>query len=78
VITFLFLVAHGAGLREYTSFLSGTAPSPDIGWKLTIFFGLLYLVFYFALVLFVPILLLAAGVLQGWEIFVQRKTNGIP
>ena len=35
-------------------------------------------VFYFALVLFVPILLLAAGVLQGWEIFVQRKTNGIP
>jgi len=73
VITFLFLVAHGVGLREYTSFLSGTAPSPDLGWKLTIFFGLLYLVFYFALVLFVPIFLLAAFLQRAIQSFLNRR-----
>jgi len=75
VIAFLFLLAHLAGLSEYTSFLSGTVPSPDTDWKLTIFFGLIYLVSYFAFVLVAPVLLLAAGILQCWRIFAQRRTS---
>src|SRR5205809_83321 len=67
----LFLVAHLAGLRGYTSFLSGTVPSPATGWKLTVFFGLIYLVLYFAFVLLVPVLLLAALVQR----FVQSLLN---
>jgi hypothetical protein len=67
VIILLFLAAHFAGFREYTSFLSGTMPSPDTGWKLTIFWGLLYLILYFASVLLAPILLVAAGILRCWD-----------
>ena len=73
VIAFLFLVAHLAGLREYTSFLSGTVPSPDTSWKLTIFFGLIYLVLYFAFVLLAPILLLAALVQRCVQSFLNRQ-----
>jgi len=73
VIAFLFLVAHLAGLSEYTSFLSGTVPSPDTSWKLTIFFGLIYLVLYFAFVLLAPILLLAALVQRCVQSFLNRQ-----
>jgi len=78
VIALLFLAAHIAGLRDYTSFLSGTVPSPDTGWKLTIFFGLIYLVVYFALVLLAPMLLLAAGLLSCWRIYIQLRANKNP
>ena len=73
VIAFLFLLAHLAGLSEYTSFLSGTVPSPDTGWKLTIFFGLIYLVLYFAFVPLAPILLLAALVQRCVQSFLNRR-----
>jgi hypothetical protein len=59
-IAVLFLVAHLAGLREYTSFLSGTVPSPDMGWQQAAFGGLVYLILYFAFVLLVPMLVIAA------------------
>ena len=72
-IIVFFLIAHFAGLREYTSFLSGTVPSPDMGWQQAAFFGLVYLILYFAFVLLVPILLLAALVQKAIQAFLNRR-----
>ena len=72
-ITGFFLIAHLAGLREYTSFLSGTVASPDMGWQQAAFFGLVYLFLYFAFVLLVPILLIAAFVQRGIRSFLNRR-----
>ncbi len=77
-ISVLFLIAHIAGLRDYTSFLSGTLPSPETSWKQASFFGLVYLLLYFAVVLFSPILLLAAGMLKGWELLKRARTRKEP
>jgi len=73
VITAFFLIAHLAGLREYTSFLSGTVASPDMGWQQAAFFGLVYLILYFAFVLLVPILLLAALVQGAIKSLLDRR-----
>jgi ABC-type multidrug transport system fused ATPase/permease subunit len=63
----LFLLAHVAGLRESTSFLSGTVPSPDTSWQHAAFLGSVYILLYFAFVLLVPILLLAAIFSAVWR-----------
>ncbi len=69
LLVVLFVIAHVAGLREYTSFLSGTAGSLEVSWRWGAFLGLCYLALYLAVVILVPILLLAATLLAGWEHF---------
>lgn len=61
VITAGYALAHFAGLREYTTFLSGTV-SPGADPHTTAVLGVVYLALYFAWTLGVPILLLAAGI----------------
>jgi hypothetical protein len=61
VLSALFGLAHWAGLREHTTLLSGTLADPTMRWEWAAFLGCTYLVFYFAFVLLVPILLLAAA-----------------
>jgi hypothetical protein len=56
----LFLVVHAAGLREYTAFLSGTPAQPGLSWQAVAFLGAAYLLVYYAFILLVPILLIAA------------------
>ena len=63
VICVAFLIVYLAGLREYTSFINGTVASVKLGWKMSAFLGLSYLALYFAFVLVVPILILAASLL---------------
>jgi hypothetical protein len=63
-----FAVCHVAGLREYTSILCGQAPTGSYADWWAIHLGMAYVVFYFAFVLVVPILVLAAGILA----FLQR------
>jgi len=60
VLSALLGIAHLAGLREHTTFLSGTLADPAMGWGWAAFLGGIYLVLYFAFVLLVPVLLLAA------------------
>jgi len=63
VVALLFAVAHAAGLRAYTSILSGTSPTgnpADVGAALL---GCVYVFLYFAFVLAVPIALIAAGLM---------------
>ncbi|MEO5803648.1 MAG: hypothetical protein ABIR24_08960 [Verrucomicrobiota bacterium] len=73
VISVAFLIAHLAGLREYTSFLNGTMASVELGWKMCAFLGLGYLALYFAFVLVVPILILAASLLAIRQKFFIKK-----
>jgi hypothetical protein len=59
----LFLAAQLAGLREYTTFLSGTAANPEAGLRWSSFLGMIYIAVYLGFVVAAPILILAAGLL---------------
>jgi hypothetical protein len=67
LISLVFLVAHLAGLREFTSILNGTTGSVEFGWRMSAFLGLTYIFLYLAFVLVVPMLLLSAGILSVWK-----------
>ncbi len=75
VIIFAFLLAHLCGLREFTSVLNGTVGSVAVGWRLSMFFGLIYLVLYMAVVVLVPIMILAAIILTAIDRLVKRVRN---
>ena len=70
----LFLVAHLAGLRAYTTFLSGT--TGDLGTTLerSGFYGTIYIVLYLGCVVVAPILVLTAGLLTVWKKFRARQS----
>jgi len=68
----LFFLAHLAGLREYTAFLSGTAAGQTtMGWS--VFYGTVYIVLYLGVVVLAPILAIAAGLLVLWEKVISRR-----
>jgi membrane protein implicated in regulation of membrane protease activity len=74
-ISGLFLLAHLAGLREFTSVLNGTIGSVAAGWKLSGFLALIYILLYLAFVILVPVLVLAAMILAVWRRCVQKEEN---
>ena len=74
-IVIIFLAVHIAGLREYTSILNGTVASAELGRGMSAFLGLAYVFAYLAFVLLVPILLLAAAMLAGWERLSRRRVG---
>ena len=74
-ISTLFLVAHLAGLREFTSVLNGTIGSVAAGWKLSSFLALIYILLYLAFVILVPVLVLAALMLMVWQRCVRKEEN---
>ena len=67
LIVMLFAVAHVAGLREFTTIISGTVASPSLGVGMCAVLGVGYMALYFGTVVLAPILLLAAGLLLLWE-----------
>ena len=62
----LFLAAQIAGLREYTTFLTGTTANAEMGMYWSSLYGTAYIVLYLGCVVVAPILLLAAGFLTLW------------
>jgi hypothetical protein len=66
-ITVTFLLLHVAGLREYTSILNGTVGSVALGWQVSGFLAVIYILAYLAFVVLVPILVLAAMILLAWQ-----------
>jgi hypothetical protein len=72
----LFVVAQLAGLREHTTFLTGTSGSPDVSVETSAIYGLIYILTYLCCVVVAPIFLLTAGLLVLWQKFQQRKTTG--
>jgi hypothetical protein len=71
LITAAFTIGHLAGLREYTSFFSGTMAGGEPGY-LPLLLGFAYAVAWFAFVVLAPILALAAGIQAG----LLRAVNG--
>jgi hypothetical protein len=61
-----FGICELAGLRDHTTFLSGTSASAG-GYQASVVFGVTYIVAYLGLAVVVPILLLAALLLRSWE-----------
>ena len=59
VLTLAFLVGHIAGLREFTSVLSGTYPATEA----SVFLGLIYAITHMAFFIAAPILAIGAGIL---------------
>ena len=53
-------------MKEFTSILNGTTGSVELGWGLSAFLGLMYILGWLAFVILVPILLLAAAMLVIW------------
>ncbi len=66
-ISGLFLAVHLAGFREYTGILNGTIGSLDLGWNLSTFLAVIYILLYLAFVILVPVLVLAAVILMVWQ-----------
>ena len=77
LIVLAFGVAHLFGLREYTSFLNGTAGPAGTDWETSAMLGVTYVLLYLACVLLVPTMLLAAGLLLVWQKS-KRKHGQIP
>ena len=75
VISVLFLAVHLAGFREFTGVLNGTIGSLTLGWKLSAFLAVLYIVFYLAFVTLVPVLVLAAGILTVGRRLFRRSSR---
>ena len=78
LIAAVFIAADLAGLREFTSILTGTAGSTKFGWGACAFLGLAYIVAYLAFVLLVPSLLLAAGILVLWRRWRKPRACQLP
>jgi hypothetical protein len=74
----LFLLAHLAGLREFTSVLNGTIGSVAAGWKLSGFLALIYILLYLAFVILVPVLVLAAMILAVGKRFRRKEEKSSP
>jgi hypothetical protein len=72
----LYLAAHLAGLREFTSVLNGTAGSTVVNVKLGTFLAVIYIWLYLAFVILVPVLVLAAMILAFGQRF--RRTQSQP
>jgi hypothetical protein len=72
VLTALFIllafgICEAIGLREYTTVISGTVAVPGASFKTSFFLALIYLATYFAFVLLLPILVIAAALLVVWK-----------
>jgi hypothetical protein len=74
-ITFAFLILHLAGLREFTTVLSGTAGSVELGWATSAFLGLLYVCGWLGFVVLAPILLLAAALFAIWNRILEKNCS---
>ncbi len=74
-ISVLFLALHLAGFREFTGVLNGTIGSLALGWKLSAFLAVIYIVFYLAFVVLVPVLLLAAGILIVARRLIRKSSS---
>jgi len=67
IITVFFSISELLGLREYTTFLSGTSANVNLTWQTASFLGLIHLLLYAAFILLVPISLITAALIAMWS-----------
>ena len=75
IIALGFLVCHAAGLREYTTVISGTWPTEGGSSVFPVVLGAVYVVAYLAFVLLVPILALAAAVFLALQLILVPRNR---
>jgi hypothetical protein len=73
-ISVVFMLAHLAGLREFTSILNGTVGSVALGWNLSAFLAVIYIILYLAFVILVPVMILAALLLTVWQRCLRKSS----
>ncbi len=71
VLAVAYALCELAGLREYTTFLSGTAAGGR--WEASVVWGMTYIFVYLGFVLLAPILVIAAALLHVWQRFARRR-----
>ncbi len=76
LIAVFFCVSEIAGLREYTTFLSGTSANLNVSWQTAAILGFIHLLLYVAFILLAPACLITAGLLAVWNR--RSRTTGIP
>ena len=69
----LFLAAHLAGWREFTSTLNGTVGSTAVNVRLGTFLAAFYILLYLAFVILVPVLVLAASVFAADQLYESKS-----
>jgi len=74
LIMVLYCASELLGLREYTTFLSGTSGNVSLSWRMASLLGLIHLLLYVGFILLAPILLIAAGLLAAWN---RRKGEAV-
>ncbi len=67
IIAVCYCISELAGLREYTTFLSGTSANINVSWQTAATLGLIHLLLYVAFILLVPVSLITAGLLLLWN-----------
>jgi hypothetical protein len=78
LVVLFFAVCELGGMRDHTTFLSGTPTEAGGGGSTPVVLGIIYLAAYLAFVLLAPVLLLAAAMLallQRWIPRVEEKTE---
>lgn len=73
LIVMVFGIVHLLGWRECTSVLNGTTGAPGMDMETALLLGIAYALLYFATVVLVPILLIAAGLLALWRRSITKK-----
>jgi hypothetical protein len=73
LISVFYFASELAGLREYTTFLSGTSANTDLSWQTAAMLGVAHLLLYVAFILLVPISLLTAGLLGFWGWWTRHR-----
>ncbi len=73
ILAMLFCISELMGLREYTTFLSGTSANLNVRWQTAATLGLIHLLLYVAFILLVPVSLITAGLLFAWNRWADRQ-----
>ena len=76
MVTLLYCASELAGLREYTTFLSGTSANVSLSWSLASALGLTHLMLYVGFILLAPVMLIAAGLITAWNQWKGQPKTG--
>jgi hypothetical protein len=72
IIVVVYGISELLGLREYTSFLSGTSANLNLSWHTAAVLGLIHLLLYVGFILLTPIFLITAAFLTAWKRWLVR------
>jgi hypothetical protein len=73
IIAVFFFLSEMLGLREYTTFLSGTSANLNVSWQTAATLGFIHLLLYVAFILLAPASLITAGLLVAWNTWTGRQ-----